>query len=88
MRKSRFTEEQITAILAEGQAAGSANEVCRKHGLSTKTYYYWRKKYGGMQSDDVRRLRHLESENSKLKKMVAEQALDIVALKEIVSKKW
>jgi putative transposase len=88
MRKSRFTDEQITAILAEGQASGSAQEVSRRHGISTKTYYGWRKKYGGMQSDDVRRLRHLETENSKLKKMVAEQALDIVALKEIVSKKW
>ena len=88
MRKSRFTEEQITGILAEGQAAGSANEVCRRHGISTKTYYGWRKKYGGMQSDDVRRLRALEAENSKLKKIVADLTLDNVALKEIVAKKW
>ena len=88
MRKSKFTEAQITAILAEGRATGATAEVCRKHGVSTHTYYYWRKKYGEMQADDVQRLRAVESENAKLKKMVAEQALDIVALKEIVSKKW
>ena len=88
MRKSKFTEEQITAILAKGRATGQTVEICRKHGVSTHTFYYWRKKYGGMQSEDARRLRQLESENVKLKKMVAEQALDIVALKEIVSTNW
>lgn len=88
MRKSRFSEEQIAAILAEGRASGATAEVCRKHGVSTHTYYAWRKKYGGMVSDDVRRLRMLESENNKLKKIVADLTLDNVALKEIVSKNW
>ena len=88
MRKSRFTEEQITAVLAECKAAQSPAEVCRRHGISMHTYYNWRKKYGGMQSDDVRKLRALEAENSKLKRVVADLTLDNLALKEIVSKNW
>jgi putative transposase len=86
--KSRFTEEQIIKILAEGQAGMKTADICRKHGISDATYYHWRNKYSNMTVSEAKRLRDLEAENSKLKRLVADQQLDILVLKDIVSKKW
>lgn len=88
MRKSRFTDEQITAVLNDSRGGMATSEVCRKHGITTKTLYAWRSKFGSMQSAEVRRLKALEEENLKLKRIVANQALDIVMLKDVNSKKW
>jgi putative transposase len=88
MRKSRFTEEQIIGMLKEYQAGVPVADICRKHGISNKTFYTWNAKFGGMDVSDAKKMRALEAENSKLKRMVAEQALDIVALKDVISKKW
>ena len=88
MKKSRFSEEQIIKILNEGQAALNIEELCRKNGISKGTYYLWKSKFGGLDISEAQRLRTLEQENSKLKRLVAEQALDIVALKDVLSKKW
>ena len=88
MRKSRYSEEQIIAILKEVEAGTSAEEVCRKHGISRQTIYRWKAKYGGMDVSEARRLRQLEDENRRLKQMVADQALDIQALKAVLQKKW
>jgi len=88
MKRSRFTEEQIIQIINEGEAAGNIAELCRKHGISPGTYYQWKTKFGDLTVSEARRLKALESENSKLKRLVAEQALDIVALKDVVSRKW
>jgi len=85
---TRYTEEQIIRILKEIETGTSVSEVCRKHGVSEQTVYRWRNKYGGLEASEVQRLRELESENSRLKRIVAEQALDIDALKEVVAKKW
>lgn len=86
MRKSRFTEEQITSILAEYRAGVSQGELSRKYGVSTATLSKWNSKYGGMQSSDVKRLRSLEEENSKLKRIVADQAVEILAAKDIIKR--
>ena len=88
MKRSRFTEEQIIQILNEAQAGMKVEELCRKHGISSPTYYNWKAKFGGMSIPDAKRLRALEAENSKLKRMVAELSLDIVALKDVNSRKW
>ena len=88
MKRSRFTEEQIIQILNEAQAGVKVEELCRKHGISSPTYYNWKAKFGGMTVSDAQRLRALEAENSKLKRLVAELSLDIVALKDVVSRKW
>ncbi len=88
MRKKRFTEEQIHTILKESEAGIPTPEVCRKYGISKNTFYNWRSKYTGMELSDLKKMRELEDENSKLKKLVAEQALDIQALKAVLSKKW
>ena len=88
MKRSRFTEEQIIQILNEAQAGMKVEELCRKHGIAAPTYYSWKAKFGGMTLSETKRLRALEAENSKLKKLVAELSLDIVALKDVVSRKW
>ena len=86
--KSRFTEEQIIKVLEEGRAGIKVQELCRKHGISHPTYYIWKAKYADMTVSEAKRMRALESENTKLKRLVAEQQLDILTLKDIVSKKW
>jgi len=88
MRKSRFSEEQIIAILKEGESGVPAADLARRHGVSQNTLYNWRKKYGGLEVSEARRLKQLEEENRKLKRIVAELTLDNTALKDVVSKKW
>jgi putative transposase len=85
--KKRFSEEQIIRILQESKAR-SIEELCREHGIAKGTFYAWKSKFGDMAVSDAQRLRALEVENNKLKRLVAEQALDIVALKDVVSRKW
>ena len=87
MRSSRFKEEQIIAILREQEAGARTPDVCRKHGVSTATFYKWKAKYGGLEVSDARRLKVLEIENSKLKKLLAEAMLDNVMLEDIAAKK-
>jgi putative transposase len=88
MKKSRFTEEKILEILKQGQMGMSVADLCRQNGVSRHTYYVWRSKYSGMTASDAKRLRELEDENRRLKRIVGDQALDIAALKEAMSKKW
>ena len=88
MKRSRFSEEQIIGILKEHQAGLGARDLCRKHGISDATFYKWRSKYGGMEVSDARRLKTLESENAKLKKMLAEQMMDVATLKEMLGKNF
>jgi putative transposase len=88
MKKSRFTESQIIGILKEVEAGRTGLEVCREHGISEQTLYRWKKKYGGMEASEAERLRELEQENQKLKRIVADQAVDLVALKDVLSRKW
>ena len=87
MKKSKFSEAQIFEILKESEAGAKTPELCRKHGISANTFYTWRSKYGGMSMSDLKRMKGLEAENSELKKLVADQALDIRALKAIQAKK-
>ena len=86
MKRSRFSEEQIIGVLKEHQAGLSAKELCRKHGISDATFYKWRSKYGGIDVSDARRRKTLERENAKLKKMLAEQMMDVATLKEMLEK--
>ena len=86
--KKRFTEEQIIGILKEAEAGAKVAELCRKYGISDATYYNWKAKFGGMTVSDAQRLKALESENAKLKRLLAESMLDNAALKDVVSRKW
>jgi len=88
MRKTRFTEEQIIGILKEHQAGLSAKDLCRKHGVSDATFYKWRSRFGGMEVSDARKLKGLEDENRKLKKLLAESMVDNATLKEMLTKNF
>ena len=88
MRKSKWTEEQIIGWLQEAEAGTPVTELCRRIGVSKETFYRWRKKYGGLQVSDARRLRQLEEENRALKRVVADQALNLQILKDVVGKTW
>ena len=87
MRKSRFTESQIVAIFNEGESGIAVAEICRKHSISQPTYYQWKSKYAGVSVSELKRMRELEIENDKLKRLFAEQALEIAALKDVLGKK-
>lgn len=88
MKKGRWSVEKIISILKEAEAGAAISELCRKHGMTDATFYNWRKKYEGLEVKDALRLKELEAENSKLKRIVADQVLEITALKDISSKKW
>jgi putative transposase len=88
MKRSRFSEEQIIAILREQEAGAPTAEVCRRHGVSTATFYKWKAKFAGMGVSEAKRLKALEDENSKLKRMLADAMLDNTALKDLLGKKW
>ncbi len=88
MKRKRFTEEQIIAVLKEHEAGAKTADLVRKHGISEATFYNWKAKFGGMEVSEAKRLKALEDENAKLKKLLAEQMLDAAALRELLSKKW
>ena len=88
MKKKRFTEEQIIAVLKESEAGAATKELCRKHGISEPTFYNWKAKYAGMTVSEARRLKELEQENAKLKRLLAEAELDKSALKDLLHRKW
>ena len=88
MRKGRFTEEQIVGILKEHEAGAGTAALCRRHGISQQTFYRWKRIYGGLEVNEARRLKALEEENARLKRLVAEQALDNQALQELLRKNW
>jgi putative transposase len=88
MRKSKFTESQIVGILGEGESGLPVADVCRKHGISNATYYQWKSKYAGVSASELKRIKDLEAENSKLKRMYAELALENTAIKDVLSRKF
>ena len=88
MKAKRFTEEQVIAVLKEAEAGAKTKDLCRRHGISEATFYNWKAKYGGMTVSEARRLKDLESENSKLKRLLADAELDKAALKDLLGRKW
>lgn len=88
MKRKTYTEEQIIAVLKEADAGVPVKELCRKHGMASASFYAWKRKYGGMEVSEAKRLKQLEDENRRLKAMVADQALDIQMLKAVNGKKW
>lgn len=88
MKRNRHTEEQIIAILKEHEAGAKTADVCRKHGVSEATFYNWKAKYGGLEVSEAKRLKAMESENARLKKLLADAMLDNAALKDLLTKKW
>jgi putative transposase len=88
MKRSRFSEEQIIGILKEQEAGAATAEVCRRHGISSATFYKWKAKYGGLDVSEARRLKALEDENARLKKLLAESMLNEAALRDLLGKKW
>ena len=88
MKRKRFTEEQIIAVLKEHELGAKTSDLCRKHGISDATFYNWKSKFGGMDVSEAKRLKQLEGENAKLKRLLADAMLDNSALKDLLSKKW
>ena len=88
MRKSRFSEEQIIGILKQNEAGAPVTQLCREHGIGESTFYKWKSKYGGLEVNEAKRLRALEDENNKLKRLLADAMLDNAALKDVLTKKW
>ena len=88
MKRKRFSEEKIVGVLKENEAGAKVDAICRRHGISSATFYTWRRKYGGMDASEARRLRELEAENARLKRIVADQALDMSAMKELLARNW
>lgn len=88
MRRKQFSEEQIIGILKEAEAGAMVTELCRKHGMSSATYYAWKSKYGGLEVSEAKRLRALEDENAKLKRLLADAMLDNAGLKDLLARKW
>ncbi len=88
MKRKRFTEEQIIGVLKEHELGAKTADVCRKHGISEASFYKWKSKYGGMEVSEAKRLKRLEEENTKLKKLLADAMLDNTALKDLLAKKW
>jgi putative transposase len=88
MKRKRFTEEQIIGVLKEHELGAKTSDLCRKHGISEATFYNWKNKYGGMDVSEAKRLKALETENTKLKRLLADAMLDNAALKDLLSKKW
>jgi putative transposase len=87
MKKSRYTETQIVAVLKEADAGRSVKDICRQHGISDATYYKWKSKYGGMEASDLKRVKELEAENARLKRLFADMALENAAMKDLIAKK-
>jgi len=88
MKRKRFSEEKIIGVLKEHEAGAKVDDICRRHGIISATFYTWRQKYGGMDASEAKRLRELEAENAKLKRIVADQMLDMTAMKEFAAKNW
>jgi putative transposase len=88
MEHKRFSDEQVIGVLKEHEAGAKVDDLCRRHGVSSATFYTWRKKFGGMEASDAKRLRELVAENAKLKRIVADQVLDMSAMKELLAKHW
>ena len=88
MKRSRFSEEKIIGVLKEHESGAKVDELCRRHGVSSATFYTWRKRYAGMEASEAKRLRELEAENARLKRIVADQMLDMSAMKELLEKRW